>query len=570
MRVVPARRGGGRVTSVDASTNGGAAQVQAAGGRTIERAFPSSWPLLVVLALQAIIALTTLRNTVFQDEGLYLYAGQQILRHWMGGPALLESYVSYFSGYADFYPVIGGALDRIGGLELARGFSLVCMLGVTAVVYSCTRQLFQTAAAIFGSAVFASLGTVLFVGRLATFDSLCLLLIALATAVAYRVSAARRPWMAAAVGPLVVLSILTKYAGLLFVPCVLGLVVCGSVAFQGWRRFPSRFALAIGTLGVSLAVAYRLMDRAALGAIVGSTTNRIPMFHKPRVELLLHSLYMGGAVYVLAIVGLVLVFARCPRFRVMALILYGSSWLAPAYHIYKQEPISFDKHIAYSLFFAMPLAGYAVAWLAGGMQRAASEAWERAAPTARRDQPLRGDYGLAGLAVVLIVLTLGLQQSRTIYAGWADTSELSTVLHTQMRDGAGRYLSEDIEVARYEAKDITQPWQWNGPYYFHYVTASHQSLFGPPALSQAIKDQYFQLVELSLVHSPDAAYFIAGQMAMSRNYDLIAKIFYEGDLVSAGPLGNRYGRGFYYLWRSAPVAGHGTFTSLSQLGIGQW
>ena len=34
-------------------------------------------------------------------------------------------------------------------------------------------------------------------------------------------------------------------------------------------------------------------------------------------------------------------------------------------HIYKQEAVSIDKHIAFGLFFAAPLAGCALAWLSG-------------------------------------------------------------------------------------------------------------------------------------------------------------------------------------------------------------
>jgi hypothetical protein len=41
--------------------------------------------------------------------------------------------------------------------------------------------------------------------------------------------------------------------------------------------------------------------------------------------------------------------------------MFGSAWLAPEYHIYVQESISLDKHIAYAVFFAMPLVGYALA-----------------------------------------------------------------------------------------------------------------------------------------------------------------------------------------------------------------
>jgi hypothetical protein len=46
-------------------------------------------------------------------------------------------------------------------------------------------------------------------------------------------------------------------------------------------------------------------------------------------------------------------------------------------------------------------------------------------------------------------------------------------------------------------------------------------------------------------------------MAASRNYDLIDKI----------PFQNSFGRGYFYLWRSAAVAGHGNFTSLSQVKV---
>jgi 4-amino-4-deoxy-L-arabinose transferase-like glycosyltransferase len=154
---------------------------------------PSFWPLIVILAMQAIISVATLHNTAFQDEALYLYAGQQIFHYWMGGPVPLDRYAFYFSGYPDVYPVIGGILDMIGGLELARAFSLFCMMGVNAIIYFSTQKLFQRPAAILASATYASLGTVLFVGRLATFDALCLFLIALATAIAFQAAPVATP-----------------------------------------------------------------------------------------------------------------------------------------------------------------------------------------------------------------------------------------------------------------------------------------------------------------------------------------------------------------------------------------
>ena len=505
-------------------------------------ALPACWPLILILAMQAIISLATLHNSAFQDEGLYLYAGRQIIRYWMGGPAPLENYAFYFSGYPDIYPVIGGFLDMIGGLELARAFSLLCMMGVNTIVYYSTEKFFQRAAAIFASATYASLGTVLFIGRLATFDSLCLFLIASGTAVAFQVSASRRPWWVFLIGPLLVLSILTKYAAMLFALPVLGILVFCSMAFLGWWRMLLRLAMAVVSLAISLAVAYHFMDKAAFHAISGSTTNRVAEISEPRLVLLMHVLQMGGVVWAVALVGLLLVFFRYKRFRFLALILFGSSWLPPAYHIYEQEAVSIDKHLAFGLFFAMPLVGCALAWLSGYMQQAVSHANGR---------------WLAGLSVVLLVFTLGTQQSQTLYAQWANTTDLSYELHTQIRDGSGPLLVEDVEVARYDARDITQEWQWHGVNFFYYVTATHQALLGDPALTQAVEDRYFVLVELSFNYYPNEAFFIAHQMIATRNYDLISTV----------PFRNSFGTGYFYLWRSAAVAGQGNFISMSQLKI---
>jgi 4-amino-4-deoxy-L-arabinose transferase-like glycosyltransferase len=513
--------------------------------RTQVKAFalPSFWPLLLILALQAIISLTTLHNSAFQDEGLYLYAGRQIIHYWMGGPVPLDRYAFYFSGYPDVYPVIGGALDMIGGLELARLFSLFCMMGVNIIVYYSTQKFFQRPAAIFASAAYASLGTVLYVGRLATFDSLCLLLIALAAAVAYAVGTGRHPWMALMIGPILVLSVLAKYAAMLFALPVLGILVFCSFAFLGWWRMLLRLALALVSLAISLLVAYHFIDPLAFHAIQGSTTDRVALIPKPRVEMFMHVLQMCGIVYAAALLGVVLVFLHYKRFRLMALLLFGSSWLVPAYHIYEQETVSIDKHLAFGIFFAMPLAGCALAWLSGHLQQAFAK--------------VHGRSWLAGLSVILLIFILGGQQSQTIYASWANTSDLRYALHTQLRDGSGRILAEDIEVARYDAEDITQAWQWNGVYYFYYVTATHQQLLGNPALIQALHDRYFAIVELSFNYQTSQAIFIAQQMAASRNYDLIATI----------PFQNSFGTGHFYLFRSAIVAGQGDFTRMSQVVV---
>ena len=155
---------------------------------------------------------------------------------------------------------------------------------------------------------------------------------------------------------------------------------------------------------------------------------------------------------------------------------------------------------------------------------------------------------------------VGLAQSHRLFEDWANTTDLSYALHTQLRNGSARIFAEDIEVARYDAEDVTQEWQWNSFYYPYYIDASHRRLFGNPALIQAVKHRYYALVELSFNYFPAQAYFLAQQMATTRNYDLIG----------AMPLHNAYGNGHFFLWRSALVAGHGDFTSVAQVQTKAW
>lgn len=53
--------------------------------------------LLAILCLQAVLSLR-LRNTAFEDESLYLYAGHMELEHMLHGSVLYGGFASYLSG----------------------------------------------------------------------------------------------------------------------------------------------------------------------------------------------------------------------------------------------------------------------------------------------------------------------------------------------------------------------------------------------------------------------------------------------------------------------------------------
>ena len=480
----------------------------------------SKLSLPLIMLFQSIVSLTALRNTAFQDEALYLLAGRQIFNSWIGKPHFLDPYGLYFSGYPSFYPVIGGVLNMLGGVELARMFSLLCMLGVTAVVYYMTKYFFDLNSAILASALFACQASVLFIGRLATYDALCLSLLALATVLVLHTSTARKPWAALGIGPLLVLAVAAKYAGLLFVSSVLALLVWCSFEKQGWRKMLTRTALALLSLVITSVVALLSMDKEVLTGLSFTTTNRVSFIKTPAVLMLQHVAILGGIIFVLALLALFLVgWRRLPA----GLLLFGSSLLAPAYHIYKGELVSLDKHLAFSMFFAVPLAAFAIVHLASGF---------------RLHQAINR-YLLSALAIYLIIFSLGLQQAQNIYAGWAPSSDLTYLLRTQIRLGSGRYLVEDFDVARYYSQDVSYPWQWNSLDFFSYTDKQKHYLLGEDAYRSAIREGYFDVVELSYGYNAKLAFAIEGDMKASKNYDFVTRIPYH----------NSYGNGYFWIWR---------------------
>src|SRR6266581_3654105 len=451
----------------------------------------SRWSLPTILVFQALLCWILLKNTAFEDEALYIYAGEQIWQHWLHGLPLLENYSYFISGNPYVYPIIAGPLDMLGGLELVRSFSLACMLIVTSCGYYVTKQLFDQKSAIFAAIFFVCQGPVLFLSRLATYDSLCLCLVAIGMALAVNASLAQRPWRALGIGPFLVLAFFAKYAALLSLAVV-------------------------GTLGAIVVIRF---DPSMLHALVASTTDRIVNQEYSRLSLAEHVVQMVGLSYAVGLAGLV--FAR-KKHLLIALVLLGSALLIPAYHIYKAELISVDKHLGYSMFFVMPVAGYALASLSG-FRRAFSP----------------GRYWLSGVAICLILFLVGIGEAQSMYSDWPPATQLTYVFKTQVRSATGRYLTEQFEILRYYLADDTYTCQWTGPYFFEYTDKQGHYYIGNEAYVKAINDGYFDLIELNYGNTIQTDLLIAQAIEHSKKYDLIQQI----------PNRDSYGTGYFFIWR---------------------
>ena len=190
---------------------------------------PASWPLLAVLAVQAVLSLLLVRaDTAFEDEATYLWAGHLEWAHLLHGTPLPQ-FPSYFSGAPVIYPPIGALADSIGGLTAARILSLAFMLGATVALWATADRLFGQRAAFFAAALFAVSGPTLHLGAFATYDAMSVFLVALAAWLVVRAGRAtgRDLWMMAA-GVALALANATAYTSALFDPVVLLLALVTS------------------------------------------------------------------------------------------------------------------------------------------------------------------------------------------------------------------------------------------------------------------------------------------------------------------------------------------------------
>jgi hypothetical protein len=487
--------------------------------------------LLGILSLQAVLSLR-LRNTAFEDESLYLYAGHMELQHLLHGAALQGQYSAYFSGSPVLYPVAAAFLNQVGGLALARALSLVEMLVTTALLYSMTRRLFNERAGLCAAALFAVTESVVFLGNFATYDATCLSLLALAAWIAVRTAGFRWPVFLLAALP-AALAVAVKYAGLLFVPTIAVLPVLAGWPERGRRVlwYPVAFGAAVGGL---LYGALRLGGKAYMSAISSTTTNRA-QGAVPYTTILREAGEWGGVLFAAAVIGTIAYVWRVRtepeekiapaggRFRRAALgtLLTATALLAPAYQAHLHTDISFLKHIGFGLFFAAPMAGFGLARIMGDHYR--------------RPQ--------IGIAVWSVALVLGMVQSSYLFRQWPSSGPFVSAFAKYLKPHA-RYLVEVPEVPIYYLmgnKDA-QPGQFTSTFYINYFNSKGQLLTGPEGFTAAVQGGYFQVIAYNNTVTLAADGSLAQALKKSHAYYLAQQV----DLSDA------FGQVRYSIW----VKGH--------------
>jgi Dolichyl-phosphate-mannose-protein mannosyltransferase len=481
------------------------------------RARRFDWSALLLVAIAAFQIVMATRagytKTAFEDEGLYVYEGHEMIAHLLHGFTIPTAPGSYFSGAPGLYPVISALGDSVGGLGGARFVSTILAIVAMVSVWGIGRELYGRVAGLTGAALFATCGPVIFISHLATYDMTMLALVTAATW--YGVRGARRDglmlvWLVSA---LLALAFFVKYAGALYVPLVFAVCIAA-----GWGRF-RWLAVRQGLAGIALTATLILaalvtVGRSLVHGIKQTTLARSPMDWQSTSDMMHSAWQWVGPWYVLGAIGglVTIVVWRGRRLVTVALLLASAAGIVE--QIRMHEGTSFNKHVAFGLAFAAPVAGSAVQLLVGRYR-------SRGGALARLARA--GGAALAAALIAVALSTLVPRGARTAMASltaWPDDTRLvSTVRTTIARNPDAPVLGEKPSPERYALSSTVQPTKWADTYYFPYGGE-----LGRPAYRQALEDGYFGTIYLSITTDFGAYVHSWLQSPVNTRYAFVAKV----------------------------------------------
>ena len=426
-------------------------------------------PLITAVLFQLTASLR-LSNSPYGDEALYINAGHDYISHWLHHVPLTASYNSYLSGTPAVYPVVAGALDSVGGLELVRLFSALCMTAALLGVWGTSRHVWGPQAGLLAAWAFAAAAPVAFVGNFGTYDAATVGV--LSTAMWLGVTR-RNYWTGALTGLLLALAPVLKYVGVAYIPVVLAVMVLTQTR-RMWRVVLASL-VAVGLL----ALLYRLAPADLRSGINLTTASRKAEDPQSFAWMAHYFVRDVGFLAVFAVAGAFLA-ARSVRSALLALCFLGGGVILALSVLRIGEGASFEKHLEFASLFFAPLAGrFLVA-------------------VSRRHLGM-----LLVFALLLLTSVWGLQQSRYMFE-WAGVDPIRKAVAQDPIPG--HYLTTSFEAMQYYTRGQPRI-QWDNPYAVEAET--------PKDLVAAVASGTWQLVAL-----PDGD---ADNAALDRNKDSVLK-----------------------------------------------
>jgi Dolichyl-phosphate-mannose-protein mannosyltransferase len=499
------------------------------------------WPLVAVLAVQAVLSLGLVRaDTVFQDEALYLWAGHLEWAHLLHGTPLPQ-FPAFFSGAPVIYPPLAALADSAGGLTGARVLSLIFMLGVTSLLWATTGRLFGRRAAFFAAALFAFLGPTLHLGSFATYDSMSLFLLALAAWLVVRAGERHdaTSWMVAA-GVALALANATSYPSALFDPVVILLALTVAFPKPGGKPAISRPLVLLAVAGLLITLGVLVGGSRYVNGIEITTLQRAPGTDSPLL-VLFHSWSWTGIIVVAAVCGVAINWITQPgRAQTwMLTLLTAAALLVPIEQASLYTTASLNKHGGLGAWFAAIAAGYAIDKFIGAA--AAGKA--------------RSITCAACVVALSFPIALGARQSRVFATSWPDSSAFVTILGPLVNHNSGRLLVEDPSIAEYYLPAGSQWERWSSTR--NIVRPGGTPTGGPSkkagvlgagnagTFGTYISEGYFSLVALNFSDTVSLDKAIAADLHRNRRYHVV-------QVVPYGPGPSGPAPGTYVIWRYQP------------------
>lgn len=498
----------------------------------------SPWPLVIILGIQAALALRLLwSNTAFLDEATYIWAGHVEWAHWLHGTPI-PAYPTYFSGAPVIYPPLVAIADSLGGLVGARLLSTAFMLGTTTMLWGTTSRLFGRRAAAAATLLFALLGPTQYLSAFATYDAMALFLLSLAVCLLVAARDRNDSSLLILAGIIALVGAnATKYATALFDPSAALLAALAIMDKRGVKAAAGRFG---HVAACTIALASGLLAIGGSWYLVGvqSTTTARQSGTTASLVVLDDSARWVWVPCVIALGGVALsAFSRQPRATMWILcVLAGGGLLVPLEQARIHTTTSLTKQVDFGAWFAAIAAGYAVAWLS----RLSNRSWLRAAMVA----PILA-------AAALPAWLTGPPQALSFMHAWANSTRQVATLRTLVYEHPGRLLAEDYDVFGYYLRNQV-PWQdWSNTWYFKYKRKIAQFTPGTGAqptglriYDEAIKARYFSLIALDFGDTSAVDKRIAADIHQYGGYHVVAGLHYS----------DTFGPGQYTVWARMPVS----------------
>ena len=408
-------------------------------------------PMTLILALQVGLSLTMVRaNTAFTDEAEYLTGGHLEIAHWLHGARVPPDLTNTFSGSPIIYPPIGAIADSIGGLTGARLLSLGFMLAASILLYSTAKQLIGESAALYSVIIWVISAPVMRLGALATYDAMSIFMTALSAWLALRVSTGRHPisYVIASATALAVANAVA-YSGISIDVIVIPFAFLTWSASFGIRRagvLVAWFLFTIGSLFAGLltisqswsGIVYTIFLRGATGGV---------SYQRNAVGFILKNVWIySGLCLILAGIGFMLVLLiESGAHRWLFGITAAALLVVPVAQFHDLTEISFDKHLAYGIWFGAITGGYA-------LQRAV-----RSVPRMRGTTVI-----LCGALALSVPVIDSWQVAMAKQQSWANTTSLMNAVRPIAASVTGIIYVDKAEwVARYYTPQGYDWSRWN-------------------------------------------------------------------------------------------------------------